>query len=427
LRRKAGKAPANPQESREVCVRILTLNYEFPPIGGGGSPVSFELGRELVAQGHEVDVVTMGFDGLPAREVVQGIDVYRVPCLRKRRELCKTHEMASFVLAALPTVARLTASRRYDVNHTHFLVPTGLLARLLKGWNGLPFVVTVHGSDVPGYNPDRFGLQHRLVGPLWKWILNAADQVISPSRFLRDLVHQRSPGQPVSIIPNGFRYERFCADRPKDRRILLVSRMLPRKGVQYLLAALPQLDLRGFEVDIVGDGPYLATLRRMAEELRLPVRFWGWLDNASSELRGLYERASIFAFTSEAENFPTVLLEAMAAGQAIVTSNGTGCPEVVGDAALLVPPRRPDRLAEALGRLVQDDALRARLGAGARARVEQEFGWPSIARRHVDLYHELSGRRAAPRAWGLWARPPQGFVARSASGQVGSRAPQRPR
>jgi glycosyltransferase involved in cell wall biosynthesis len=397
LRRKAGKPSVNPPERREACVRILTLNYEFPPLGGGGSPVSFELGRELVAQGHEVDVVTMGFDGLPAREVVAGINVYRVPCLRRRRELCRTHEMASFVLAALPTVARLAASRRYDVNHTHFLVPTGLLARLLKGWTGLPYVVTVHGSDVPGYNPDRFGLQHRLLGPLWKSIVNAADEVISPSQFLRDLVQRRAPGHPVSIIPNGFRYDRFRADRAKDRRILLVSRMLPRKGVQYLLAALPQVDLHGFAVDIVGDGPYLATLRQMAAELRLPVRFWGWLDNGSSELKGLYERASIFAFTSEAENFPTVLLEAMAAGQAIVTSNGTGCPEVVGDAALLVPPRRPDRLAEALGRLVRDDELRARLGATARARVEREFGWPSIARRHVELYRGLCGPQPATR------------------------------
>jgi glycosyltransferase involved in cell wall biosynthesis len=411
-------------------VRILTLNYEFPPIGGGGSPVSYELGRELVAQGHEVDVVTMGFEGLPARETVEGMNVYRVRCLRKRREVCKTHEMASFVLAALPRVARLTATRRYDVNHTHFIVPTGLLAKLVKTWNGLPFVVTAHGSDVPGYNPDRFGLEHRLLGPVWKWILQGADHIVSPSQFLRELVDQRSHGRPISVIPNGFRYERFRADRPKERRILLVSRMVPRKGVQHLLAALPGLHLRGFEVDIVGDGPYLPTLRQMAAELGLPVRFWGWLDNRSAELRELYERASIFAFTSEAENFPTVLLEAMAGGAAIVTCNGTGCPEVVGEDALLVPPRCPDRLGEALSRLVQDDELRAELGRRARARVEQEFGWQGIARRHIALYRQLSHSRAEPRRWGSWIRSPL-YSTRSASGHganvVGPRAPQRPR
>lgn len=380
-------------------MRILTLNYEFPPIGGGGSPVTYELGRELVTQGHDVDVVTMGFDGLPAHEVMGGMNVYRVRCLRRRRDLCRTHEMVSFVLAALPKVTRLAAARRYDVNHTHFIVPTGLLARLVKIRTGLPFVVTVHGSDVPGYNPDRFRFEHRLLGPLWKWILRGADHLISPSQFMRNLVDQQPHGRPVSIIPNGFRYERFRPDRPKQCRILLVSRMLPRKGVQYFLAALPRIDLRSFEVDIVGDGPYLPTLKRMASELRLPVRFWGWLDNSSVELKELYEQSSIFAFTSEAENFPIVLLEAMAAGQAIVACDATGSPEVVGSDALLVPPRSPDGLGDALSRLVQDDELRAHLGRRARMRVEQEFGWQSIARRHVALYREVGSSRQPSREW----------------------------
>ena len=379
-------------------MRILTLNYEFPPIGGGGSPVSHELGRELVAQGHDVDVVTMGFKGLPAREVVDGINVHRVACLRKRADLCKTHEMASFVLAALPKVARLVATQSYDVNHTHFIMPTGLLSRMVKGWAKLPIVVTMHGSDVPGYNPDRFGIEHRLLAPLWRWILHGADHLISPSQYLRQLVDERAEGQPITIIPNGFRYERFRADRPKERRILVVSRMLPRKGVQHLLAALPGLDLRGFQIDIVGDGPYLPTLRQMAGEQGLPVRFWGWLDNSSLALKNLYERASIFAFTSEAENFPVVLLEAMAAGQAIVTCNGTGCPEVVGPDALLVPPRRPDCLARALARLIDNDELRADLGRRARARVEEEFGWQGIARRHVALYREVGKSHARKRS-----------------------------
>jgi glycosyltransferase involved in cell wall biosynthesis len=371
-------------------VRILTLNYEFPPIGGGASPVSYELGRELVRQGHHIDLVTMGFNGLPSREVVDGINVHRVPCMRKQAETCKTHEMASFVLAAIPTVAMLNAQHDYDVNHTHFIIPTGLLARLLKLRTRLPLVVTMHGSDVPGYNPDRFNLQHRILRPLWNWILQEVNCLISPSQFLRDLAKRHQPDLPITIIPNGFRYERFRPDLPKERRILVVSRMLPRKGVQHLLAAVPNLDLRGFEIDIVGDGPYLPTLRKMATHLGLPVRFWGWLDNASPELKQLYERSAIIVFTSEAENFPVVLLEAMAAGQAIITCNGSGCPEVVGPDALLVPPRRPDHLGEALARLMENEQLRIELGWRARARVEQEFGWDAIARRYVEIYHALS-------------------------------------
>jgi glycosyltransferase involved in cell wall biosynthesis len=318
-------------------VRILTLNYEFPPIGGGGSPVSYELGRELVAQGHEVDVVTMGYNGLPAREVVDGIDVHRVPCLRKRREICKTHEMASFVMAALPKVAKLAATRNYDVNHTHFIVPTGLLARLLQLKTGLPLVISLHGSDVPGYNPDRFTLQHRAIGPLWRWIVKGASHLLVPSSYLQQLADRQGHGRPTTVIPHGFRYERFRADGPKEKRILVVARMIPRKGIQHLLEALRGFDLKGFGVDIVGDGPYLPTLMQMAAELHLPVKFWGWLDNDSAELRRLYEGASIFVMSSEAESFGVVLLEAMASGQAIVTCSGTGAAEAIGQDALLVP------------------------------------------------------------------------------------------
>jgi glycosyltransferase involved in cell wall biosynthesis len=370
----------------ERPVRILTLNYEFPPIGGGGSPVSYELGRELVARGHDVDVVTMGFDGLPAREVVDGINIYRVPCLRKQRELCKTHEMALFVAAALPKVARLAATRRYDVNHTHFIVPTGLLARLLEIRTGLPYVVSLHGSDVPGYNPDRFTVQHRVIGPLWRWVVDGASHLMAPSTYLEELANRQGHGRPTSVIPHGFRYERFEPDGPKDRRILVVARMIPRKGVQYLLEALRSCDLRGFSIDIVGDGPYLSTLKEIAREQTLPVKFWGWLDNHSTELRQLYERSSIFVLPSEAESFGMVLLEAMASGHAIVTCGGTGAAEAIGRDALLVPPRRPDALRAALERLIGDQELRMNLAHRARARVEREFGWRAIAERYVEIY-----------------------------------------
>lgn len=377
-------------------MRILTLNYEFPPIGGGGSPVSYELGRELVALGHEVDVVTMAFKGLPAREVVDGITVHRVRSLRKRREICKTHEMMSYVAAALPKVMRLIGTGNYDVNHTHFIVPTGLLARLAQLRSRLPLVISLHGSDVPGHNPGRFTREHRVLAPMWRWIAKGADQLIAPSAYLRELADRQGHSRPTKVIPHGFRYERFRPDRAKAKRILVVARLTPTKGVQHLLEALRTLDLRGFSVDVVGDGPYLPTLRHMASELQLPVRFWGWLDNRSAELKQLYEASSIFVLPSEAESFGLVLLEAMASRLAIVTCSGTGCAEVIGPDALLVPPRRPDRLRAALDRLIGDEGLRCDLADRARARVERHYGWEAIAKRYVDLYRSLP--RPATRA-----------------------------
>jgi glycosyltransferase involved in cell wall biosynthesis len=120
--------------------------------------------------------------------------------------------------------------------------------------------------------------------------------------------------------------------------------------------------------------------------LRSPAKFWGWLDNRSPELRGIYDSSGIFVLPSEAENFPIVLLEAMAAGLAIVTTAGTGCAEVVGDAGILVPVRDSRAIARALKRLVDDADLRQTLGAAARKRIEDNFTWRAVARRYVEEY-----------------------------------------
>jgi glycosyltransferase involved in cell wall biosynthesis len=164
--------------------------------------------------------------------------------------------------------------------------------------------------------------------------------------------------------------------------------MLERKGVQYVLMALKGITLDR-EVHIVGDGPYLPTLRQMAQATGNNVTFWGWLDNQSPEFKELFETSGIFVFPSEAENFPIVLLEAMAAGMAIITTKGTGCAEVVGDAALLVKSRDAEAIREALIFLANNPERCRELGMAARQRLEENFGWTSVAKRYIALYEKV--------------------------------------
>jgi glycosyltransferase involved in cell wall biosynthesis len=366
-------------------MRILMTSYEFPPIGGGGAAVVAGLSRELVASGHEVDLVTMSFQSHPRQEVVDGVRVHRVPCLRKAKHNCTAPEAFSYVAGAMPTIHRLVSNRRYDIVHAHFLLPDGLLAWQVKRYTGLPFVVTAHGSDVPGYNPHRLQTAHQLLRPIWKAVAEGANRIVCPSEILERLVLEQRPSPHKTIvIPNGLEVGEYTP-RAHNTRILTVTRMLERKGVQYVLDALAESSVAA-EVHIVGDGPYLPELRRKAEALRSPAKFWGWLDNRSPQLREIYESAGIFVFPSEAENFPIVLLEAMAAGLAIITTEGTGCAEVVGDAGILVPVRDSRAIGRALGRLVNDPELRRSLGAAARRRVEENFTWSAVARRYVEEY-----------------------------------------
>jgi glycosyltransferase involved in cell wall biosynthesis len=367
-------------------VQILQMSYEFPPLGGGGAKVVNGIARRLAARGHSVDLVTMGFRGLPRSETVAGINVKRVPGIRLQLSSCSVLEMIPYVLLAPFFVARARA-RQYVINHTHFIFPGGLVAYILKRLVGLDYVITAHGSDVPNFNPNRFRLLHKILKPLWRMIACDASVVICPSRSIEDLIKKSSTRVRTCVIPNAIDTDKFLPREKNPRRVLIVTRMFERKGVQYALQALAGLGGR-FDVDVVGDGPYLATLRELARQLNLEVRFWGHLDNDSIELKNLYETAAIFIFTSESENFPIVLLEAMIAGAAIVTTAGTGCAEVVADAALLVPIRDADAIRNAVDRLGKDPELAAQLGRAARERVVENFGWEGVIDQHMRVYEE---------------------------------------
>lgn len=371
-------------------MKILTLNYEYPPVGGGAAPVTAQLCEHLVQLGHTVDVVTMRYGTLPHREVVNGVSVYRVPSYRARPDMCRTHEMATFLLGGRNPAMALARQNRYDVIHAHFLIPTSPLARYLRQRTGVPYLVTCHGSDVPGHNPERFVIMHKLLLPTWKTLVRSADAVVAPSQALGGKILALSPDVDVQTIPNGINLSGFDTTRPRKNRILLCSRLFAFKGFQYVIEAVKDLML-DWQVHIIGDGPYLDALKVAAEGSKTPVIFHGWLDRQSAQFRELYETSSIFVLPSEAENFPTVLLEAMSAGLAVIASTAGGCPEVVGDAGLLVPPRNPDAIRQALLDLTGNDALRLELSQKASERIDL-FTWPSIAQRYLELYQALSAK-----------------------------------
>jgi glycosyltransferase involved in cell wall biosynthesis len=385
------------------ALKILMLCYEFPPIGGGGAKVANGLINELRRRGHAVDLVTMGYQGLPSFEQHGELRIHRVPCWRRKVSVCTPLEMALYMVTAFLTAWRLCRQNQYDLNHTHFIFPDGVVAYLIKKWWGIPFIITAHGSDVPGYNPDRFRLLHKLLTPFWKKIVKAAETLVFPSSVLRNLALGLTADFSSIVIPNGFDPNRFSPAKAKKNRILLVTRMFQRKGVQHFLRAAKDLD-REIEINIVGDGPYLNALKAMAADLAVNAKFWGHLDNYSRTFRELYETSAVFVFTSEAENFPTVLLEAMAAGSAIITTSGTGCAEVVGKTAMLVNPANTAELRQALHDLARQPEVCEQMGKEARYRLEANFTWPAIAERYLALYAKVPSPLEQPegRAWLSW-------------------------
>ena len=144
-------------------MKILMLNYEYPPLGGGGAPITRDLVVRLAKAGYSVDVVTMLFKGLKRYENDKGVNIYRVPSIRQSQAVCRIHEMLSYVISAFFFSLYLIRRNNYDLIHAHFIFPTGITAYLLKKIANIPLIITAHGSDVPGYNPDRFKIMHKLL------------------------------------------------------------------------------------------------------------------------------------------------------------------------------------------------------------------------------------------------------------------------
>ena len=375
--------------------KLLVVCYEFPPLGGGGGRVAQGLCEPLVQMGYQIDLVTMGFRGMPLREEINGISIHRIPGVRSQITTCRAWEMIPYILLAIPYCLWLVRRGHYAINHTHFIFPDGVISWVVGRLTGLPFVITAHGSDVRGYNPDRFTSLHEWLAPLWGRVTKAARGLLCPSRVIESLLHAHDPLLKTWVIPNGIDVRKFCVRSEHRESVLVVTRMFQRKGVQFLLEALHGLE-PDWEVDILGEGPFWEDLKQLAAEYESGARFHGHVDNVSAEFREQLETAGIFVFTSEAENFPMVLLEAMVAGLPIITTRETGCEEVVGEAALLVEPRNADQLRAALVRLMGDPALRKQLGAAGRTRVETHFTWRMIAARTAEVLEAAAPVRGAP-------------------------------
>jgi glycosyltransferase involved in cell wall biosynthesis len=226
-----------------------------------------------------------------------------------------------------------------------------------------------------------------MAAPLWRRIVKGAAIVTSPSEFLARLLRQKIE-IPVHIVRNGYNAAPRQG-RPRRKLVLVVARLFPRKGVQHFLQAASGMP-SDWEYLIVGDGPYMDALRVQAAELASPVKFAGFVPHA--DLVGLYEEASIFVFPSIQENFPMVLLEAMDAGCAIITTDAEGCAEVVGDTGIVIEKSNSLEIRRSMVQLMNSSALRSELAAKTEIRV-QNFRWSHIAAQYAEVFQAVIDNR----------------------------------
>jgi glycosyltransferase involved in cell wall biosynthesis len=372
-------------------MRVLFISYELPPIGGGGGRAALQIARRLARGGHSVAILSSLFPGLPEQEQSDGVAIHRLRVRRKRPDECTPIELASFMRRSIPAAQRLADRMKPSVVCAFFGVPGGPAAWWLRRRRGIPYVLSLRGSDVPRPELAAHQRLHALTRPLLRRIYRDAAGLIAVSDSLRRAALEILPGARIEVIPNGVDTERFqppaARSGPPDRpELLFVGRLRQFKGVQDAIAALPALERtlgRPARLTIIGEGPSRAALEAQAAALRAAgsrskVRFLGWLD--PSRLPAAYESASLLLLPSYVEGHSNVILEALATGLPCVASDAPGIRETITDGreGILIPPRAPEALARAAARLLADAESWRSMSRNARARAE-EFSWDKIA------------------------------------------------
>jgi glycosyltransferase involved in cell wall biosynthesis len=303
---------------------LLVLNYEYPPVGGGAGQVTENLCRFFAGRGIRQTVITGWVPGLKWRERHDLLTIIRVPMLKLRRDRTSVAGMASYLLTAFWPLVYVLMTRRPDLIHAHFAVPVGILALLAKRIFGTPYVITMHGGDVPGMVPEQTDSLFRWARGIARAVVRNAAVVTAVSRGLKALA-AASYETPVEVIPNGI--DPSWIDTPGGktqdpsgvRRLIFVGRLTHQKNVSSLIQAVGLLQGdHAWRLDILGDGPLGEALRQEAQHLPF-VHFHGWLP--VEKVKAMLSDADIFLLPSFSEGLSIAALQAMARGCALIVSD----------------------------------------------------------------------------------------------------------
>lgn len=384
-------------------MRILFFNYEFPPLGGGAGNASFYLLKEYAKNPEvEVDFVTSSIDGqYHLLKMGDNVNIHRLPIGKNADNIHyqTKKELISYTWNAFWFARKLAKKNKYDMTHSFFSVPCGFISMLLKWEFGLPYIVSLRGSDVPGYS-ERFVRLYRWVTPTILRIWSGASFVISNSQGLKDLALKSQPKKEIGVIYNGVDTEEFFPDADKRNSeqftIICVSRVTPRKGIRFLIQAFKILSGRydNARLIIVGDGNEKQSLEDLVQglDLREKVEFAGVI--AHENVFEYYRRANIFVLPSLNEGMSNVMLEALACGLPVVATNTGGTKELLTDGVngLVVKMKDPDDLAEKIEKIILDSDLEKSMSLESR-KLAEKLSWENVSNQYIDLYREMYNLR----------------------------------
>ncbi|WP_427155110.1 glycosyltransferase family 4 protein [Streptomyces sp. TRM70308] len=438
--RDAASAPRRAGGGEDRPLRVALLTYKGNPFCGGQGVYVRHLSRELVRLGHRVEVIGaqpypvvddgVTFTELPSLDLYRQPDPFRTPGRGEYRDWIDALEVATMWTGGFPEpltfslrARRHLAARRgaFDVVHDNQTLGYGLLGG--PGALGAPLVTTVHHPVTVDRELDLAAAdtaKRRLSVRRWygftrmqRRVARRLPSVLTVSgTSRREIVdHLGVRGDRVHVVHIGADTDLFAPDpavpEVPGRIVTTSSADVPLKGLVHLVEALAKIrtEQPGAHLVVVGrradDGPVAAAIERFGLHVpdrtgRRPIEFVKGLSDR--DLADLVRGAQVACVPSLYEGFSLPAAEAMATGTPLVATTGGAIPEVAGpdgETCLAVPPGDAGALAAALGRLLDDAPLRARLGAAGRARVLSRFTWRQAAIGTAEHYREAIARTAA--------------------------------
>jgi glycosyltransferase involved in cell wall biosynthesis len=378
-------------------VKILLINYEYPPIGAGAANATKHLAEQFFKSGCEVFVLTSGFGDLLGRSVESGVVVIRCKAIRKFQAKSNLLEMLSFVVSGCWSICTGRIGKGFDAIIVFFSLPCGPLGLLLNRLFRTPYIVSLRGGDVPGLEGSVGGV-HKLLSPIRRVVLKNALAVVANSEGLKAAALKADPVCDVQVIPNGVDPDYFAPD-PSVKiddgimRFLFVGRFHAQKNLLFLLEQIRRLrETAGdnvFELTLVGDGPELPGLVEFIGKhgLKKIVRLEGW--SGKVELRLHYQKADFLINPSLYEGLPNVVLEAMASGLPVIASNVAGNRELVmHNTGYLFDIGDAEGFHGVLNKALACRAQARDMGKEARREVVQRYSWAAVASDYIRLMNQ---------------------------------------
>lgn len=401
-------------------MHIGVLTHNYPRFAGDFSGTFVEaLCEEFARQGHRVTVwapYDPAFDRPLDGPVT--LRLYRYAWPDSQHKLGYMRSMQSdlalrantyllspaMFAAGIRTVRREAAALRPDVLHAHWLLPNGYIAAQASRSLGIPLAVSVPGSDA------QVAAKNAVFRRMARATFTQAALLTANSKSLRDAVIDlgADPAKFDMIIygtdPDALRPDahdvaplRASLNIGDDQVLLLcVGRMVYKKGFDDLLRALadPALAGRPVVAVMVGDGDQRAAWEQLAGDLGVSAQV-RWVGTVPKDHIGVYYNAAdvlvMPSVSKPADGLNVCVLDAMSCAKPVVGSDVAGNPLAVVDGVTgrLVPEQAPAALAAALAELVDDPARRHAMGTAARQRIEQELGWPHLARRYIAHFERM--------------------------------------